>query len=98
MDGILRYHIPPEKEDYTVSEADPAAMDIDPQLLGVSDVPAGAVRTRSNLRLFTPPLFSRQGIPQNYKCVDIECTFRDPCTKLLRRYIATRQIRLLLRT
>ncbi|RDX53075.1 hypothetical protein OH76DRAFT_1453987 [Lentinus brumalis] len=66
VDGILRYHIPPEKEDYTVVEADPAAMDIDPQLLGVDDVPAGAVRTRSNLRLFPPPLFSRQGIPQNY--------------------------------
>ncbi|KAI0721934.1 RNA polymerase III transcription factor IIIC subunit-domain-containing protein [Cerioporus squamosus] len=66
VDGILRYHIPPEKEDYTVSEADPAAMDIDPQLLGDGEVPAGGVRTRSNLRLFPPPLFSRQGIPQNY--------------------------------
>lgn len=71
VDGILRYHIGPEKEDYTVVEGDPAAMDIDPQLLGEGESApsSGPVKTRSNLRLFTPPLFSRQGVPQNYKCV-----------------------------
>lgn len=69
VDGILRYHIGPEKEDYTAVEADPAAMDIDPQLLGEGESapPSGPAKTRSNLRLFTPPLFSRQGVPQNYK-------------------------------
>ncbi|OSD01840.1 hypothetical protein PYCCODRAFT_1478265 [Trametes coccinea BRFM310] len=68
VDGILRYHIPPEKEDYTITEADPSAMDIDPQLLGEGEAagPSGPTKTRSNLRLFTPPLFSRQGVPQNY--------------------------------
>ncbi|KAH9853850.1 RNA polymerase III transcription factor IIIC subunit-domain-containing protein [Lenzites betulinus] len=68
VDGILRYHIPPEKEDYTVTEADPLAMDIDPQLLGEGEAATSSVntKTRSNLRLFTPPLFSRQGVPQNY--------------------------------
>ncbi|CDO74112.1 hypothetical protein BN946_scf185043.g162 [Trametes cinnabarina] len=68
VDSILRYHIPPEKEDYTVTEADPAAMDIDPQLLGEGELagPSPPTKIRSNLRLFTPPLFSRQGVPQNY--------------------------------
>ncbi|RPD61992.1 hypothetical protein L226DRAFT_463601 [Lentinus tigrinus ALCF2SS1-7] len=64
VDGILRYHIPPEKEDYTISEAGPEAMNIDPLLLGEGE--ATKVRTRSNLRLFPAPLFSRQGVPQNY--------------------------------
>jgi len=27
--------------------------------------------TRSNLRLFPPPLFSRQNVPQNYKRVPL---------------------------
>lgn len=71
VDGILQYHIGPEKEDYTAVEVDPAAMDIDPQLLGEGESApsSGPAKTRSNLRLFTPPLFSRQGVPQNYRCV-----------------------------
>lgn len=32
---------------------------------------SGPAKIRSNLRLFTPPLFSRQGVPQNYKCVPL---------------------------
>ncbi|KAI9001131.1 RNA polymerase III transcription factor IIIC subunit-domain-containing protein [Trametes punicea] len=68
VDGILRYHIPPEKEDYSITEADALAMDIDPQLLGEGDAAGSSTttKTRSNLRLFTPPLFSRQVVPQNY--------------------------------
>ncbi|KAI0751283.1 RNA polymerase III transcription factor IIIC subunit-domain-containing protein [Daedaleopsis nitida] len=68
VDGVLQYHIPPEQEQYTTTEADPSAMDIDPQLLGDGAGPSTNlnVRTKSNLRLFPPPLFSRQGIPQNY--------------------------------
>ncbi|KAI0771512.1 RNA polymerase III transcription factor IIIC subunit-domain-containing protein [Trametes elegans] len=68
VDGILRYHILPEREDYTVPNPDSSAMDIDPQLLteGESANSAANTKIRSNLRLFTPPLFSRQGVPQNY--------------------------------
>ena len=70
MEGVLQYHIPPEKEEYTIAtvEADPSAMDIDPQLLGGDGSGSNtALKMRSNLRLFPPPLFSRQGVPQNYK-------------------------------
>ena len=42
-------------------------MDIDPQLLGEGANPPTKSKSRSNLRLFPPPLFSRQGVPQNYK-------------------------------
>ena len=66
----MQYHIPPEKEEYTVTaaEADPSAMDIDPQLLGDHSTDSNTdLKTRSNLRLFPAPLFSRQGVPQNYK-------------------------------
>ncbi|KAI0637731.1 RNA polymerase III transcription factor IIIC subunit-domain-containing protein [Trametes polyzona] len=68
VDGILRYHIPPEDENYTVTEADPSAMDIDPQLLGEGEAATSGTdpKIRSNLRLFPPPLFSRQCVPQNY--------------------------------
>ncbi|OBZ71904.1 Transcription factor tau subunit sfc1 [Grifola frondosa] len=63
VEGILKYTIPPEKEDYTVPE-DPQSMDIDPQLQNQDGSPGP--KMKSNLRLFPPPLFSRQGIPQNY--------------------------------
>lgn len=45
---------------------DPFVKDIDPQLTGQSSQSDG-LKTKSNLRLIPPPLFSRQGIPQNYK-------------------------------
>ena len=64
VDAIQAYTIPEEKEDYLIP-ADPV---LDPQLS--TDPPtsqAGPSAARSNLRLFPPPLFSRQGIPQNYK-------------------------------
>ncbi|KAM5532733.1 hypothetical protein V8D89_013625 [Ganoderma adspersum] len=69
VEELLQYHIPPEKEEYTITaaEADPSAMDIDPQLLGGHAADSNAdPKTKSNLRLFPPPLFSRQGVPQNY--------------------------------
>ncbi|ETW84234.1 hypothetical protein HETIRDRAFT_123874 [Heterobasidion irregulare TC 32-1] len=60
VDAIRQYTIPEEREDYVVAK-DPTAMEIDPELTG------GAPQaTKSNLRLFPPPLFSRQSIPQNY--------------------------------
>ena len=61
VDAIRQYTIPEEREDYVVAK-DPTAMEIDPELTG--GVPQA---TKSNLRLFPPPLFSRQSIPQNYK-------------------------------
>lgn len=60
----MSYHVSEEKEDYIVPQ-DPDAMEIDPQLTGV-DKSTGP-KMKSNLRLFTPPLFGRQPIPQNYK-------------------------------
>lgn len=64
VDAIRAYTIPEEKEDYILDE-DPDAMDIaiDPALTGDD----GPSKKKSNLRLFPPPLFSRQSVPQNYK-------------------------------
>ncbi|KAF8639841.1 hypothetical protein AX17_001096 [Amanita inopinata Kibby_2008] len=69
---IMRtYAIPGEKADYAVpNDLEPMA-NLDPMLL--SDTLLSQKRllsdtntTRSNLRLFPPPLFSRQAIPQGY--------------------------------
>ncbi|KAF7985190.1 hypothetical protein HWV62_7796 [Athelia sp. TMB] len=69
VDAIQQYRMPEPTEDYTIP-ADPV---LDPQLaqetVAPSPVPPTASQPsapRSNLRLFPPPLFSRQGIPQNY--------------------------------
>ncbi|KAH7904035.1 transcription factor IIIC, subunit 5, partial [Hygrophoropsis aurantiaca] len=62
VDAIRKYKIPEEKEDYVV-QASNVSQEIDPTLAEQS---GEASTTRSNLRLFPPPLFSRQGIPQNY--------------------------------
>ncbi|KAG6378461.1 RNA polymerase III transcription factor IIIC subunit-domain-containing protein [Boletus reticuloceps] len=59
VDAIRQYTIPEEKEDYVISSPTGDDTNIDP---GLMKQPA----TRSNLRLFPPPIFSRQGIPQNY--------------------------------
>jgi len=64
VEAIRSYTIPDEKEDYVVpigtscSDAD-SCLDEEP----------GEKVMRSNLRLFPPPLFSRQGISQIYKYV-----------------------------
>jgi general transcription factor 3C polypeptide 5 (transcription factor C subunit 1) len=69
VEGIRGYQLSQEKEDYT--NDDPSAMDvdIDPQLVGRAHPESQHSTQRSNLRLFPPPIFSRQSIPQNYKCV-----------------------------
>ncbi|KAK0206225.1 RNA polymerase III transcription factor IIIC subunit-domain-containing protein [Desarmillaria ectypa] len=56
-------HLPPPS-----STSDPDfEMNLDPQLLDVSKpAPASNSDMRSNLRLFPPPIFSRQSIPQVY--------------------------------
>ncbi|TFY80278.1 hypothetical protein EWM64_g3735 [Hericium alpestre] len=68
-DGIRSYSIPQEKEEYTLAE-DPDAMQIDPQLAIDPQLIGGsqehAPRRKTTLRMFPPPLFSRQTIPQNY--------------------------------
>jgi len=64
VDEIRRYSILEEKEDYVVPE-DPSEMIIDPQLSGEAPQEEPAAM-KSNLRLFPPPLFSRQNVPQHY--------------------------------
>ncbi|KAG1863336.1 RNA polymerase III transcription factor IIIC subunit-domain-containing protein [Suillus tomentosus] len=62
VDAIRQYSIPEEKEDYVI----PASIhppELDPALAEQSEQTSGP---RSNLRLFPPPLFSRQNVPQNY--------------------------------
>ena len=63
MDYLKNYAIPEEFEDYTVATGEDEDV-IDPEL---QDEEAPQPKMRSNLRLPPPPLFSRQGIPQNYK-------------------------------
>jgi hypothetical protein len=63
VDGIRNYHIPPEEENYT-AEINTENMDIDPSIL--NDSGDAIPKTTSTLRLFPPPLFTRQGLPQNY--------------------------------
>ena len=46
-------------------------MNLDPQLLDISDTPDNHQAAHSGLRLFPPPLFSRQAVPQGYKSVYI---------------------------
>ncbi|KAF8559015.1 hypothetical protein OG21DRAFT_1493418 [Imleria badia] len=62
VDAIQQYTIPEEKEDYVISSPAGADPNIDPGLVSQG----GPSATRSNLRPFPPPIFSRQGIPQNY--------------------------------
>ncbi|KAF8484497.1 RNA polymerase III transcription factor IIIC subunit-domain-containing protein [Russula ochroleuca] len=69
VDGIRGYRFPQETEDYTTDDPSAMDVDIDPQLVGRSHPEAQHSTQRSNLRLFPPPIFSRQGIPQNYKYV-----------------------------
>lgn len=67
VDAIKNYRIPPEKEDYEIPvDATIPDVPIDP-ILRLSDGPDALPRMKSNLRLFPPPLFSRQLIPQIYK-------------------------------
>ncbi|KAL0581965.1 tau 95 subunit of transcription factor TFIIIC [Marasmius crinis-equi] len=81
VDKLCSYTIPPEREDYLVqSEALPPttpidqdfAMNLDPQLMAEQAQTSATHNSiaqptlKSNLRLFPPPLLSRQNIPQGY--------------------------------
>ncbi|EPQ59371.1 hypothetical protein GLOTRDRAFT_70737 [Gloeophyllum trabeum ATCC 11539] len=61
IEGIRSYTIPEEKEDYTTLSM--PEVQIDPQL---TCEPGTEPKIVSNLRMFPPPLFSRQSVPQNY--------------------------------
>src|SRR6266404_3089652 len=71
VEGIREYCFPQEREDYTIDDPSSMEVDIDPQLVRRVHPEAQLSTQRSNLRLFPPPIFSRQGIPQNYKCVAV---------------------------
>ncbi|KAJ3807736.1 RNA polymerase III transcription factor IIIC subunit-domain-containing protein [Lentinula aff. lateritia] len=82
VQAITSYRTPPEKEDYRIASESlfsnaasilgPPEMNIDPQLVEEGIDPANNTKPssgqafRSNLRLFPPPIFSRQGIAQSY--------------------------------
>jgi len=65
VDGLRSYTIPTEPFNPSTSQADAVDTDLDPELHTSLE---GLSYVRS-LRAFPPPLFSRQGIPQGYKCV-----------------------------
>lgn len=52
--AIKNYVIPPEKEDYVIS-------------VDSAESSGSKITERSNLRLFPPPVFSRQALPMIYK-------------------------------
>ncbi|KAF9013348.1 RNA polymerase III transcription factor IIIC subunit-domain-containing protein [Cyathus striatus] len=71
VDALSPYVVPPEQSEYTIPVAMPIApneddMNLDPQLREPNPEPSTVTVMRSNLRLFPPPLFSRQTIPQGY--------------------------------
>ena len=70
VQALCSYTIPKEnkghKPSVTVSN-NPEDMNLDPQLLDISDTPDNHQAVHSGLRLFPPPLFSRQAVPQGYK-------------------------------
>lgn len=65
VEAIRTYRIPPEMSEYMVPEF---IANVDPQLLGSDSLDEGPP-LRSNLRLFPPPIFSRQNVPQPYKYI-----------------------------
>lgn len=72
VQALCSYTIPKEDKAYkpipaTISTK-PADVNLDPQLLGISQQ-CDTSDNYSGLRLFPPPLFSRQGIPQGYKYI-----------------------------
>jgi hypothetical protein len=78
VEAIRSYTIPPETADYMVPAPGPSSqggdvdMNLDPELMGMpqpENTLAPNQQMRSNLRLFPPPLFSRQTLPQHYKSV-----------------------------
>lgn len=76
VEALRTYAIPEEKADYIAPSCETAEahmdidVNIDPQLMGSTGYQSTFnPPMKSNLRLFPPPLFSRQTIPQGYKFV-----------------------------
>jgi hypothetical protein len=68
VQALCSYTIPKENKFYEpVLSNKPPDVNLDPQLLGIDT--ANHQAASSSLRLFPPPLFSRQAIPQGYKCI-----------------------------
>jgi general transcription factor 3C polypeptide 5 (transcription factor C subunit 1) len=71
VQALCSYTIPKENKGHkppATTSNKPADMNLDPQLLGISNTPDNQA-AHIGLRLFPPPLFSRQAIPQGYKSV-----------------------------
>ena len=69
VQALCSYTIPKENKGHKPPAAtsnQAADVNLDPQLLGISNTPDNQA-AHSGLRLFPPPLFSRQAIPQGYK-------------------------------
>ncbi|KAF8525363.1 RNA polymerase III transcription factor IIIC subunit-domain-containing protein [Gautieria morchelliformis] len=63
--AIKDFRFGPEKEEYSV--VDTPSLNLDPSLLQVGqDTISPQPKSRSNLRMIPPPVFSRQGLPQMY--------------------------------
>jgi hypothetical protein len=70
VEGIRSFKIPPEREEYLVpADSSIANLAIDPQLQPEGTTGRKDVTMKSNMRMFPPPLFSRQNLPLNYKYV-----------------------------
>lgn len=75
VEAIKNFRFQPEKEDYLVPVDIPVTtsqMEVDVDLSLLSGPATGSQdqhKMKSNLRVFPPPLFSRQGISLNYKSV-----------------------------
>lgn len=67
-------HVPAASESTSNSGTNPTGIQLDPDL-ATPDNPI--LVPKSNLRLFPPPLFSRQGIQQNYKYVFLPFSFSE---------------------
>ncbi|KIO12791.1 hypothetical protein M404DRAFT_124008 [Pisolithus tinctorius Marx 270] len=85
VDAIRRYTIPDEKEAYSLSPGGSIHPGLYPQLTEEID----QTLSRSNLRLFPPSLFSRQGIPQNYNYQRVY--FRNANHPMSRTSVVTRR-------
>lgn len=85
VNHLSSYTIPPENHEAAAAATSSSSrpemdvdinMNLDPQLLEISEMAEAQrqksnppISAQSNLRLFPPPLFSRQTIPQGYKFV-----------------------------
>ncbi|KAG2013884.1 hypothetical protein CC2G_010749 [Coprinopsis cinerea AmutBmut pab1-1] len=69
VDAICSYRIPPIKQSTASSSTGDVSMELDPQLFQETGQPSTSQppnEAPENLRLFPPPLFSRQTIAQGY--------------------------------